>query len=154
MFGIGVVFTVAGWRTRTDPGITTEVALLATYALGVLALPHQKLTAAPGVVVALLLASLVAARVGQRRLSDREVLDGILLAAAARISASVAGSRFRSIRRGESPSDLAHYCIDAADQCVGLCGHPQLQERSGSRLGGLLRWLCFQRRHHCGHGYA
>lgn len=88
-FGVGVVlFTVAAyWRTRTDdPGITTEVALLATYALGVLALSHPKLTAALGVVVALLLASRSwLHELVKRRLSDREVLDGILLAAAALI---------------------------------------------------------------------
>lgn len=89
MSGVGVVlFTVAAyWRTRTDdPGITTEVALLATYALGVLALPHPKLTAALGVVVALLLASRSwLHELVKRRLSDREMLDGILLAAAALI---------------------------------------------------------------------
>jgi uncharacterized membrane protein (DUF4010 family) len=89
VFGIGVVvFTAAGyWRTRSDdPGITTEVALLATYALGVLALTHPELTAALGTVLALLLASRSwLHELVKRRLSDREVLDGILLAAAALI---------------------------------------------------------------------
>ncbi len=89
MFGVGVaVFTAAGyWRSRSDdPGITTEVALLVTYALGVLAMSHPKLTAALGVMVALLLASRSwLHELVKRRLSDREVLDGILLAAAALI---------------------------------------------------------------------
>ena len=88
-FGVGVALfiAVAYWRTQTDdPGLTTEVALLMAYALGVLALMHPALTAGLGVAVALLLASRSwLHELVKRRLSDREVLDGILLAAAALI---------------------------------------------------------------------
>jgi uncharacterized membrane protein (DUF4010 family) len=89
VFGVGVVLlaAVSYWRSRTDdPGITTEVALLVTYALGVLAQSHPKLAGGLGVSVALLLASRSwLHELIKRRLSDREVLDGILLAAAALI---------------------------------------------------------------------
>ena len=89
VFGVGITLlaAVSYWRTRNgDPGLTTEVALLVAYALGVLAVPHPKVTAALGVIVALLLASRSwLHELIKRRLSDREVLDGMLLAAAALI---------------------------------------------------------------------
>lgn len=85
--GVVVLAAVSYWRSRDDdPGLTTEIALLVTYALGVLALVHPKFSAALGVLVALLLASRSwLHELIKRRLSDREVLDGILLAAAALI---------------------------------------------------------------------
>lgn len=69
-----------------DPGITTELALFATYVLGVMAVERPQLAAAAGVVVALLLA-------GRRRLhrfSTRVLTEGegrsiLQLAAAALI---------------------------------------------------------------------
>jgi uncharacterized membrane protein (DUF4010 family) len=69
-----------------DPGITTEVALVVTYALGVLAVSQPELAGGLGVLVALVLASRSALHEFIRqRLSDQEVLDAILLAAAALI---------------------------------------------------------------------
>lgn len=69
-----------------DPGLTTEVALIVAYALGALAIVKPALAAGLGVLVALLLAS--RSRLHEfvsQRLSDREVLDAILLAASALI---------------------------------------------------------------------
>jgi uncharacterized membrane protein (DUF4010 family) len=67
-----------------DPGITSEVALLVTYVLGVLAVQAPQLAAGLGVLVALLLAARgVLHEFVERRLSDREVLDAMLLAGAA-----------------------------------------------------------------------
>jgi uncharacterized membrane protein (DUF4010 family) len=90
VLGGGIVLLAAVAYLRVsggdDPGVTTEVALVVAYVLGVLALRSPKLAAGLGVLVALLLASrswlhdLIL-----RRLSDQEVLDGILLAAAALI---------------------------------------------------------------------
>ena len=88
---LGVAVTalavVSYWRTRDgDPGLTTEIALLVTYVLGVMAVPYPQLAAALGVLVALLLASRSwLHELIKRRLSDREVLDGMFLAAAALI---------------------------------------------------------------------
>lgn len=88
-FGAAVMVfaAVAYARMRSDdPGITTEVALIVTYALGVLAIANPALAAGLGVLVALVLASRSALHEFVRqRLSDQEVLDAILLAAAALI---------------------------------------------------------------------
>lgn len=89
VFAVGVALFAAEsyWRNRNDdPGLTTEVTLLVTYALGVLANRHPQISAALGVLVALLLASRSwLHELVRQRLSDREMLDGILLAAAALI---------------------------------------------------------------------
>ena len=67
-----------------DPGITSEVALLVTFLVGALAIQAPQLAAALGVLTALLLASRSALHEFARRsLTDREVLDAILLAGAA-----------------------------------------------------------------------
>lgn len=89
LFGAGIVVLAAASYLRSrdsDPGITTEVALIVVYALGVLAIDRPGLAGALGVFVALLLVS--RSRLHDfvsRRLSDQEVFDGILLAAAALI---------------------------------------------------------------------
>lgn len=89
VFGVAVssLAVVSYWRTRDgDPGLTTEIALLVTYALGVLAVSYPQVATALGILVALLLASRSwLHELVKRRLSDREVLDGIFLAAAALI---------------------------------------------------------------------
>lgn len=69
-----------------DPGITTELALFATYVLGVMAMEQPQLAAAAGVVVALLLAG----RSRLHRFSTRVLTEGegrsiLQLAAAALI---------------------------------------------------------------------
>lgn len=82
---VGAV-TIAGYlRTRqADPGVTTEIALLVAFALGALSLARPAYAASGAVVVTVLLASrswlheLVTAR-----LSDAELQDVLLLAAAA-----------------------------------------------------------------------
>ncbi len=69
---------------ENDPGLTTEVALLITYLVGALAMTAPQLAAGLGVSIALLLAmrgplhELV-----RNRLTDREVLDALLLCGAA-----------------------------------------------------------------------
>lgn len=72
-------------RSRAeDPGLTTEVAMLVTFLLGVLAMTALPLAAGLGVVVAVVLASKSALhRFVRDTLSEQEVHDGLLLAAAA-----------------------------------------------------------------------
>ncbi|MGD9841492.1 MAG: MgtC/SapB family protein [Steroidobacteraceae bacterium] len=86
-FAVMVLAAVSYWRSsQADPGLTTEVALLVTYVLGVLSLSHPNLAAALGVITALLLASRSwLHRFVKQGLSDREMLDGMLLAASALI---------------------------------------------------------------------
>jgi uncharacterized membrane protein (DUF4010 family) len=85
--GVAALTTVSYLHSRVhDPGLTTEVALLATFVIGVLAVSRPLPAAASGAAVALLLASRNALHgFARRELSEREVHDGILLAAAALI---------------------------------------------------------------------
>lgn len=70
----------------SDPRLTTEVALLATFIVGALAVSRPLLAAGVGVAIALLLASRNTLHgFARRELSGREVRDGIMLAAAALI---------------------------------------------------------------------
>ena len=82
---IGAIAIAGYLRTReTNPGVTTEVALITTFALGALSVPHPAYSAGAAVAVTVLLASrpwlheLVTSR-----MTDRELHDGLLLAAAA-----------------------------------------------------------------------
>lgn len=87
--GTGVVALTAlsYWRSRSsDPGLTTEVALLATFGMGVLATQDAALAAGLGALIALLLAARTRLHDFARAwLTDREVYDAILLAGAALI---------------------------------------------------------------------
>ena len=87
VMAIGVVaFIAVGYarRATSDPGLTTEIALLITYALGALAATQVKLAAVLGVLVALLLVSRSALHdFARKELTDRELQDAIMLAAAA-----------------------------------------------------------------------
>lgn len=68
----------------TDPGLTTEVAMLATFFLGVLAMRTMPVAAGLGVVVALVLASKTPLhRFTRQVLSAQELHDLLLLVAAA-----------------------------------------------------------------------
>jgi uncharacterized membrane protein (DUF4010 family) len=94
----GLVFAVGGGfvalaalaayrRSRADdPGLTTEVAMLVTFLLGALAMTALPLAAGLGVVVAVVLASKSALhRFVRDTLTEQEVHDGLLLAAAAAV---------------------------------------------------------------------
>ncbi len=77
---------LAGYRRtqRGDPGLTTEVAMLVTFLLGVLAMRALPLAAALGVVVAVVLASKTRLhRFTVQTLTEQELHDALLLVAAA-----------------------------------------------------------------------
>lgn len=79
-----VVLTgMAYWRSpRTDPGMTTELALFVTYLIGVLAMQQPPLGAGAGAVVAALLAARQTLhRFATRLLTEGELHDALLLAA-------------------------------------------------------------------------
>jgi uncharacterized membrane protein (DUF4010 family) len=81
-----VLLTALSYRkTRAaDPGLTSEMALLATFLVGVLAAAQPVLAAAAGVLVMLLLVSRAPLHAfAQAQLSDQELRDAVLLAAAA-----------------------------------------------------------------------
>jgi uncharacterized membrane protein (DUF4010 family) len=79
---------IAGYiQTRSDdPGITTEVALLAAFAIGVLSAERPEYSGAAAVLVTVLLASRPWLHdIVKSRITDREMHDGLLLLAAALI---------------------------------------------------------------------
>ena len=84
---IAALASIAYWRNRTrDPGVTTELALLVTYLLGVMAIDHPALAAGGSVVVALLLASRSTLhKFSVDVLTATELRDGLVFAAAALI---------------------------------------------------------------------
>jgi uncharacterized membrane protein (DUF4010 family) len=82
---IGAVAAVSYVRSpRTDPGITTEVALVTTFLLGVLAYREPALAAAAGVATAALLTFRSSIhRFASKTLTEEELHDILLFAAAA-----------------------------------------------------------------------
>jgi uncharacterized membrane protein (DUF4010 family) len=82
---VGALIAVGYMRTRdTDPGLTTEIAMVVTLLLGGLAVREPRLAAALAVIVAILLAfRSTAHNLVKNVLTDEEVRDGLLLAAAA-----------------------------------------------------------------------
>lgn len=83
--GVVVLTAFAYHRSHADDaGLTTEVALLATFVTGVLAASNLVLSAAAGVlIVVLLLLRHPLHGFARRELSDQELRDAVLLAAAA-----------------------------------------------------------------------
>ena len=83
----GALLAVAYVRTSTnDPGLTSEVALLATLLLGALSMQRPALAAGLAVLVTLLLAARDRIhRLSRDLISDSELRDGLLLAGAALI---------------------------------------------------------------------
>lgn len=84
---LGALVAVGYGRTRhLDPGMTSEVAQVATFLLGGLAMREPQLAAGLGVVVAILLAARTKLHNWIHHvLTDEEIRDGLLLAAAALI---------------------------------------------------------------------
>lgn len=82
---IGVLIAVGYLRTRdADPGLTTEIAMVITFLLGGVAVHEPRIAAAVAVIVAILLAFRKYAHNWVKNvLTDEEVRDGLLLAAAA-----------------------------------------------------------------------
>ena len=86
--GFVVLAALASYRAtrRRDPGLTTEVAMLVVFFLGLLAMESPPVAAALGVVVALVLAGKSQLhRFTRQTLTAQEVHDGLLLAAAAAV---------------------------------------------------------------------
>ena len=83
-----VVAALVGYRysRADDPGLTTEFAMVVVFLLGVLAMREPVLAAASGVLVAVLLATKSQLHGFVRKaLTEQELHDGLLLAAAAAI---------------------------------------------------------------------
>ena len=83
--GIVALTALSYHRSRDgDPGLTSEIALLATFVVGVVAAVQPVLAAAAGVLIAVLLVLRAPLHAFARaKLSDQELRDGVLLAGAA-----------------------------------------------------------------------
>lgn len=81
---VAALVVVSYWRNRSeDPGLTSEITLFTTYLLGALAPRLPELAAGIGVVIALVLALRTTLhQLVKSALSERELLDLLLLAAA------------------------------------------------------------------------
>jgi uncharacterized membrane protein (DUF4010 family) len=83
--GVAILTAFSYYKSRAeDPGLTTEMALLATFVIGVLAAKQPLLAAAAGVLVIILLVSRRPLHgFARQELSEQELRDAVLLAAAA-----------------------------------------------------------------------
>jgi len=92
---VGALLAVSYARSRAqDPGLTTEIALLTTVLLGALAIREPMLASGLAVVVVILLASRTRLhRFVKRVLTEQELHDAMLLAAAALVVLPLAPDR-------------------------------------------------------------
>ncbi|SDZ47672.1 Uncharacterized membrane protein, DUF4010 family [Variovorax sp. YR634] len=106
---VATLAAVSHWKSRSqDPGMTTEIALFATYLIGVLCIIEPSLGAACGTGLALLLAARRRLhRFATELLSEQELHDGILLAALALIALPLIPSRLIEMLGGINPRPLA-----------------------------------------------
>lgn len=128
-------FAVAGyWTThREDPGLTGEIALLVTVMLAGLAHRQPALAAGLGVVVAILLqAKQPLRRLTRELISEREVHDALLLAAAALVVMPLLPDRAIDPWGVLQPKAL--WRIVVLVMAVGMLGHVALRA-VGARWG-------------------
>lgn len=106
---VATLAVVSHWKSRSpDPGMTTEIALFATYLIGVLCVIEPSLGAACGTGLALLLAARNRLhRFATELLSEQELNDGVLLAALALIALPLIPAQPIEMLAGISPRPLA-----------------------------------------------
>jgi uncharacterized membrane protein (DUF4010 family) len=141
--GLGVV-TFAGlsyWHSGDhDPGLTTEVALLATFVVGALSASQPLLAGACGVLIAgLLLLRSHLHGFAQRTLSEQELRDAILLAAAAMIVLPLLPDRFIDPWGAINPRVVWRLTVVVMlVNAVGYVAQRALGARYGLPLSGML----------------
>jgi len=142
--GVAALAALAYWRssgpTASDPGLTTEVALLVAYLVGVQCAVQPALGAACGAV----LAGLLAARDNMHRfatewLSDLELRDALVLAAVALVIVPLAPTTQQPWLGGLAPrtATLLVLVILLMQAAAHLAGRV-LGDRHALRLSGLL----------------
>ena len=137
---VGVLAAMAYWRSRTsDPGVTTEVALLVTYLLGVMAIEHPILAAGGSVVVTILLAGRDALHeFSVDTLSETELRDGLVFAAAALVLLPLLPNTSVRWIVGANPRRLWELVVlFMALQAVGYIALRAAGARIGLALSGL-----------------
>jgi uncharacterized membrane protein (DUF4010 family) len=137
---VGSLITVAYWRNRTqDPGVTTELALLVTYLLGVMAIEHPIMAAGGSVVVAILLAGYRALHeFAVDTLSETELRDGLIFGAAALVLLPLLPNQPVPWLAGANPRRLwVLVVIFIALQAAGYVAQRAAGARVGVALSGL-----------------
>ena len=111
--GTATLLAVAYYHTATtDPGLTTEVALLTTLLLGAFSIRNPALAGASGVFVAIVLAAKVPMhRFARSLLSNDEVNDALILAAATFIVLPILPNRYMGPYNGFNPSIIWRLAI-------------------------------------------
>jgi uncharacterized membrane protein (DUF4010 family) len=137
---IAALASIGYWRNRTrDPGVTTELALLVTYLLGVMAMEHPAVAAGGSVVVALLLASRNPLhKFSVNVLSATELRDGLVFAAAALILLPLLPNQPLAWTLGINPRRLwGLVVLFMALQAAGYVASRAAGARIGLALSGL-----------------
>lgn len=131
---LGALVTAAYLSTRDhDPGLTTEIALLATLLLGALSMRSPATAAALGVIVAVVLASRQRLhRFSKHVLTRQELHDLLLLAAAAFVVLPLLPDR--SIDPWGSLNPRRLWILAVAVMAIGSAGYIALR-LFGARLG-------------------
>ncbi|MFN8616842.1 MAG: MgtC/SapB family protein [Dehalococcoidia bacterium] len=118
---------------RTDPGLTTEVALLVAFLLGALAQQEPQLAAGLAVAVAILLAARESLRrLVSEALTEQEVHDGLLLGAAALVILPLVPDRTMGPFDAFNPFTLWRLVVVV--MAIGAAGYVALR-LLGPRLG-------------------
>lgn len=131
---VGALAIVSYRRSRDDdPGLTTEIALVLTFMLGALAMHDAPLATGIGVVVAIALAARSHLhRFVVRVLSEQEVHDGLLLAAAALVILPLLPDRAVDPLGAINPRTL--WTLAVLMMAINACGHIALRA-AGPALG-------------------
>ncbi|AOF83783.1 mgtC family protein [Methyloversatilis sp. RAC08] len=117
----------------TDPGLTTEVALLLTFTLGALAQVDAPLATGIGVLVAIMLAARSHLhRFVVRVMSEQELHDALLLAAAALVILPLTPDRTVDPYDAINPRTL--WTLAVLMMAINACGHIALRA-AGPALG-------------------
>lgn len=131
---VGALAIVSYRRSRDeDPGLTTEIAMVLTFMLGALAMHDAPLATGVGVVVAIALAARSQLhRFVVRVLSEHEVHDGLLLAAAALVILPLVPDRAVDPLGAINPRTL--WTLAVLMMAINACGHIALRA-AGPALG-------------------
>lgn len=138
---VAALAAVSHWKSRSrDPGLTTELALFATYLIGVQSVIAPALGAACGAGLALLLAARRRLhRFATELLSEQELNDGVLLAALALIVLPLIPSRPIEVFGGINARPLAALVLlIMAIQAGGQMARRWLGARGGTLASGLV----------------
>ncbi len=137
---VGLLTVVGYQRThKHDPGLTTEIALLTTFLLGAWAIRQPGMAAGVAVVIAIILAARTRMHEFVRNvLTDQELHDGLLLAAAALVILPLVPDRVVDPWGVINPRKLWTLAVLVMSiNAAGYVAHRTLGSRLGLAIAGL-----------------